>query len=411
MIDSLLDTDLYKLTMQAVIAKHFPDAVAEYTLNNRTHDMKFNRSAFEWLQTQILALGNLRFSSEEVQYLQGAVPFLPADYLKFLATVRLNPAEEVQLEYDDGCIDIRVRGLWKYTILYEIPILALASEAYFKFVDTKWNYDDQELQAFNKCRKLLDIGCSFSEFGTRRRRSKETQRLVIKGIILGAHNRDDESKLIGTSNVMFAKEFGLKPVGTVAHELMMGIAAYDRNYLNANKRAMDVWLDTVGEDAAGFALTDTFGTPDFLRSFVPPYSDLYAGVRQDSGDPVEYTKLIGDHYKNLGYKPNTKIILYSDSLNIERCAEYKRAAEQNGLIPLFGIGTFFTNDFRSSDDPTIKSKPLNIVIKISSVNGVPAIKLSDNISKNTGPADEVKKAKIELGYTEKGAVIDESNRW
>lgn len=411
MIDSLLDTDLYKLTMQAVISKHFADAVVEYTLNNRTDGMKFNKSAFEWLKEQVIALGDLRFSSEDIEYLRTAVPFLPAEYLDFLKEVELNPKKEVELTLDNGDLIITVNGLWSTTILYEIPILALASEAYFKFVDTKWTVDGQELQAFNKCRKLLDIGCSFSEFGTRRRRSKETQKLVIQGLVNGARNREDESKLIGTSNVMFAREFGLKPIGTVAHELMMGIAAYDQDYKNANKRAMDVWLDTVGGKAAGFALTDTFGTPNFLQTFVPPYSDLYLGVRQDSGDPVEYTQLIAQHYKKLGYEANTKFILYSDSLNIETCTKYKHAAEANGLIPLFGIGTFLTNDFRNSDDPTVKSKPLNIVMKISKVNGYPAIKLSDNASKNTGPPEEVKKIKKELNYKEDLRIIDESNRW
>lgn len=114
----------------------------------------------------------------------------------------------------------------------------------------------------------------------------------------------------------------------------------------------------------------------------------------------------------MGYGNNTKLIIYSDSLNIEKCIEYKRVARENGLLPLFGVGTFFTNDFCKLSNPLTKSKPLNIVIKIKEVNGKPAIKISDNIGKNTGDKETVKLVKEELGYSEMQWVDgDESNRW
>lgn len=413
MIASLLDTDLYKLTMQAVIHKHFSDARVSYKFYNRSTDMRLTTEAVSWIRDQIDSWAELRFTPEEIAYLEKSLPYLPKSYLEWLPNVRLNPSEEIQMELDpDGDIEITASGLWQTAILYEIPILATVSEGYFRFVETDWNLDGQFEQAKAKSKKLLESGCFFSEFGSRRRRSLDAQTLVMKGIVEAAkENPDLPGKLIGTSNVHFARMFGLTPVGTVAHELMMGIAAYKQDYARANKIAMDVWLDTVGNGAAGVALTDTFGTQQFLKTFVKPYTDIYAGVRQDSGDPVTYTHQIGQFYRDLGYASNSKVIMYSDSLNLERCLSYKKEAEKEGLIPRFGVGTFFSNDFRRASNPSEKSKPMNIVMKISSVNEHPAIKLSDNLGKNTGDEEEVARVKRKLGYVESGNIVDESNRW
>lgn len=408
-IASLLDTDLYKLTMQAVVATKYGDAIAEYTLTNRTVDKHFNDEASRWIENEILALGDLRFTNEEIEYLQRTVSFLPASYYEFLHSVKLDPASQVTVTMSPN-LEITVKGPWKSTILYEIPVLAIVSEAYFKFCDTDWNYEGQKENATNKTNELLNSGCVFSEFGTRRRRSREAQRLVIEGIVEASKTNPNGAKFVGTSNVLLAKEFGLRPVGTVAHEFMMGVAAYHGDYKSANKIAMDQWLDTVGNENAGFALTDTFGTKSFLEVFVPPYTDVYRGVRQDSGDPKEYTQLIAKHYKNLGYAPNTKHILYSDSLNLELCEEYRSSALEAGLIPSFGVGTFFTNDFTTASGSG-KSKPLNIVMKLHALNGKPCIKLSDNSSKNTGDPLEVARAKRAVGYSDDEAAIDEANRW
>lgn len=297
---------------------------------------------------------------------------------------------------DMGDMDMTIRGTWSGTILYEIPMLALTSEAYFRFMDTDWNYDGQEENAFAKGMRLLEAGCITFEFGTRRRRDYHTQALVFRGLVRASKEaaaRGFPGKLSGTSNVHLAMRFGIPPVGTVAHEWFMGIAAITGDYKTATEEALRHWTSCFGANL-GIALTDTFGTPEFLRSFTLPirpvegcaapvfkkpdgtiktYAELFAGVRQDSGDPAKYVKTMRSYYDEQGIQ-DQKTIVFSDSLNIDRCLEYKKVSEACGFQPTFGVGTFLTNDFIHLETGK-KSVPLNIVIKLSSAAGRPAIKI------------------------------------
>lgn len=309
--------------------------------------------------------------------------------------------------------------------MYEIPLLALISEAYFKFCNKDWDHEGQEEKARQKCRTLLEHGCLLSEFGTRRRRDYHTQDLVVKGCCKAAAEATEmgwPGKLTGTSNVHFAMKHGLAPVGTVAHEWYMGIAAIQDNYEDANEMGLRLWVDTFGPGVLGIALTDTFGSAacfKALRKTLPEtistgkgktYADVFAGVRQDSGSPADFVKMSREFYDSVGIHEK-KSIVFSDSLNIELCLEYKKLAEEAGFQPSFGVGTFFTNDFVHRSDGG-KSVPLNIVIKLSHANGRHAVKISDNIGKNTGDAQTVKEVKARLGYTEQEwKEGDESGRW
>lgn len=435
----------------------------------------------------------MTLSPEELQYLKGTCTYFNNSYLRFLSTFRLQPSQQVKVLFqplsdtgsadDLGDIHFEIEGLWLHTILYEIPLLALTSEAYFRFCDKDWSHNGQEQKAYAKGVKLMESGCVFSEFGTRRRRDYHTHDLVMQGLTRAASTASEQGwkgKLSGTSDVHFAMKYGIPPVGTVAHEWFMGIASITNDYEHANETALRYWVGCFGEGVLGIALTDTFGTPTFLKAFKkslprvaeaevdtaptqlpsaplpaisatqtvvdttssadeppplhvtnpdPPrsYAQTFTGVRQDSGNPLEFVKLMRDFYDSEGIT-DKKTIVFSDSLNIELCLEYMRAAEEAGFNPTFGIGTFltskwllsrqpmdranpFSDDFTHSSNGS-KSAPLNIVIKISSASGRPAIKISDNVGKNTGDANTVNKVKETLGYVEKKwAAGDEKTRW
>ena len=204
---------------------------------------------------------------------------------------------------------------------------------------------------------MLQHGCKFSEFGTRRRRDYKTQDIVMRGLIGASREiKNATGSLMGTSNVHFAMKYKVTAIGTVAHEWFMGIAAATGGYKAATETALQCWLDCFGSGVLGIALTDTFGTKAFLEAFSKPaqvldksptdepsksFAELFAGVRQDSGDPSEFIKTMRTYYDGKGISKATMV--FSDSLNIDLCKEYKRLAEEEGFEPSFGIGTYLTS--------------------------------------------------------------------
>ena len=330
-------------------------------------------------------MGNVVLTTEELNYLKKTCGYLDREgYLDFLQAFRFRPKEHLRLSFiptgDDptqGDLALEIRGLWVDTILYETPLLALVSKAYFKFVDRDWTYADQRQKAYSKGVKLLNAGCVFSDFGARRRRDYQTQDLVIQGLCDAAEEASQpgaalgrfDGRFSGTSNVHFAMKHDVPPVGTVAHEWFMGIAAASGDYVQATETALKYWLECYGEGTLGIALTDTFGTPDFLKTFskpVPlpsdrmpaetwldgearPYADVFTGVRQDSGDPERFVDTMSKYYAEMGVEK--KRIVFSDALNVEKCVRYRKAAEERNLVPSFGIGTHLTSTYplRRSD--------------------------------------------------------------
>lgn len=378
-IKSILDTDLYKLTMMYWIIQHYPEVDVTYTFNNRDKSMKFNQKAVDEIKYQIELMSKLRLTDEEYDWMKKNLYFLPVAYLQYLAAYRFNPDQVDIILTNSGELEISINGKWRDTILWEVPLMSIISEVYFHYMDTDWNMDEQEEKAKEKARLLSNSGCLFADFGSRRRRSYETHELVVRVM-------KDYKGFVGTSNPYLAMKYGVKSLGTCAHEAIGAVAALE-SLNHPNKVFMERWIETY-KGSLGIMLPDTYGLTSFLKDFSLEKAKLWDGVRHDSGNPYVFTDRIIEHYKRLGVDPTTKTIIFSDGLDTLTAlsiAEYCK-----GKIRFsFGIGTFFTSDFMKVSDPKIKSKAMNMVIKLTMANGIPVVKLSDSPGKAIGDSKMV----------------------
>jgi len=403
---SILDTDLYKLTMQQAVLIHFPDIPATYRFTHRNKNVFFTRQCIERFRTAVSHFADLSLTESEHEWLRRECPYFTPSYLAYLSKYRFKP-EQVHVKFFPipsdgkyGNIEIEVSGPWIETILWEVPLMACLSETYFQSVVTDWNYDKQEELAYAKARALLEAGCVFSEFGTRRRRSFYTQDLVVRTLVRASKEILGEGQVSGTSNIHLAHKHGITPIGTIAHEWFMGVAAL-KGYENANSVALDLW-ETVYPDALLIALTDTFSSESFFKNFItnPDRARRWAGLRQDSGDPFVFGPRAKEVYQELGINHREKVIIYSDALNLDKTLRLKTQCDRLGFTSAFGIGTYLTNDFSTfSSGGSEKSKALNMVIKLASVGGRQCVKISDDINKNIGDQATIERVKQIFGLS------------
>ncbi|TNY18322.1 Quinolinate phosphoribosyl transferase [Rhodotorula diobovata] len=439
-IQSILDSDLYKFRQYAIL-ELYPDVDVKYRFTNRG-GTRFTRDMHADVLKAIHHLGTLSLTASERSFLERRCPYFPASYLDYLSSFRFRPETQVRLTFvpssdptaDDGTewgsFELEVEGKWVDTILYEVPLMSIISEAYFTHVDTKWDYVGQLEQAHRKGLALFRAGCLLSEFGSRRRRTYRAHDIVMRGLVRAqdecaredgaegeGEGKGERGKLAGTSNVHFAHKYDLVPIGTIAHEMVMGIAALE-GYEGSNGRTMDAWEKVYPDGSLGIALTDTFTTRPFFDDFVanPARARRWKGLRQDSGDPLKFIPVAKEAFERVGADPKTKVVVFSDSLDVERCIELKKAADEAGIGCSFGVGTHLTNDFRRVDEPVLqdvpgegpvreegeKSKALNMVIKLYSIAGQPCVKISDELTKNTGDPEAVALVKRRFGLEEDG---------
>lgn len=388
-ITSLLDTDLYKLTMQQAVLEHYPDAQVTYQFINRGKH-RFSEILVEKIFFAIKTMKEIRLSQEEKEYLAGLSFFKP-QYLEYLANYRFDPSQiEIGLDFTDNkeSLEITIGGPWHSTILWEVPLMALISELYFEKLDI--NKDEVFERAYQKSARLTQAGCTFAEFGTRRRRSSRVQEIVLQALMKGSEAtapRLPSRGFVGTSNVRLAMLNNIRPIGTMAHELIMGISALE-SLRYANRYALQKWKETYKANL-GIALTDTFGSAAFFKDFDLELAKVYDGVRHDSGDPIAFGEAVIACYESLKVDPTHKTIIFSDGLNVDKCIEINQHFYDKINVS-FGIGTHLTNDFEDA-------KALNMVIKLRTVNDIPVIKLSDEPGKETGDEKAIEVAKWTFG--------------
>ena len=383
-INSLLDNDFYKFTMQNAVTKLFPTARVRYRFVNRGGH-KFPEGFAQALRRQMDMMATLQLSVDEKRYFARKCRYLDPVYLDFLSGYRYDPSE-VHIEQQGGDLEVIIEGYWYRTILWEVSLMSVISELYYIMTGLR-RVDDAQVREITRRKmeayKGMDI--KIAEFGTRRRHSYRVQELVVAAL-----QQYGGTNYIGTSNVRLAMDYNVIPIGTHAHEWFMFHAAHF-GYKMANRAGLDNWVNVYHGDL-GIALSDTFTTDVFINSFDRKFAKLFDGVRHDSGDPLKFIDKITAHYKSMNIDPRSKTIIFSDALTpdtVRRIADYCR--DKIGMS--FGIGTNFTND--------VGLEALNMVIKMSDAfteNGVwtPTVKLSDAEGKYTGDPQAIELAKAIL---------------
>ncbi len=365
MILSLLDNDFYKFTMMQAVLHLFPAAMVEYRFTCRTVEVDLRPYAAK-IQKAIQQLCQLRFSAEELTYLQ-EIRFFKTDFIDFLRIFQLNPAF-VCVEATDK-LEIVIRGPWLHTILFEVPILAIVNEVYYQEIAHP-NYEEGRQRLANKIKlvksQLPGDAFLFSEYGTRRRFSFRWQEEVVK--ILKSELTEN---LLGTSNVYLAKKFNIRPQGTMGHEFLQAHQALGSRLVDSQKVAFENWAKEYRGDL-GIALSDTYGMAAFLQDFDLYFCKLFDGARHDSGDPFVWGEKLIAHYERLGVNPKTKTLVFSDKLDFNLAiALFERFKSR--AKPVFGIGTNLTND--------LGYPALQNVIKMMVCNGQAVAKITDEPEK------------------------------
>ncbi len=377
-ITSLLETDLYKFSMGQAIYHQFPSYKTKWTFKCRNEDVHFTEEMLSEIKEQIKFYCSLHFTEDELKYLE-QIEWLHEDYIDHLRIWNAR-FQDFELTSDSPCgLSIEAHGTWLNTSMYEIPVLAIVNEVFYRL---SYNYDSLFEQYKQKLAEktnwliegTFNIG-NFSEFGLRRRLSAEAQDLAIKTLCENNKNYKD-SYCIGTSNVALAKKYNVTPVGTMAHEFIMCVGQGNPMYNPAysNKLAMDAWTKEYGV-FNGTYLTDTIGDESAHLDMGYTYSVSFAGVRHDSGDPYEWGIAWIDHFESYYKKyhdervnPKNKTLLFSDSLDFERASKLYSYFKDKIKVA-FGIGTYIAND--------TNELPLNIVMKVTECNDFPVAKLSN----------------------------------
>ncbi|MBF1308993.1 MAG: nicotinate phosphoribosyltransferase [Porphyromonadaceae bacterium] len=387
-IQSVLDTDLYKFTTSYAYSKLYPRAYGQFRFIDRGKTT-YPQGFAEELKKEIQEMSKLALTKDEASFLYRELPYLPPTYIDFVRGFRFDP-EEVKVEQDaEGHLSIIAEGLLYRVTLWETPILALVSELYYKMLGAQPDMEYTERTIISKARKLAEHGITFSMFGMRRRFSAAIEDRVTK--LLKEHAA---GYLFGTSNVYYAYKHGLRVSGTHPHEWIQFHGAMF-GYKMANYMAMEDWINVYDGDL-GTVLTDTYTTDVFMRNFSKKHAMLFTSLRHDSGDPLQFTEKVIARYRELRVDPTIKYIIFSDGLDPERAIEIANYCKGR-IGASFGIGTNFSNDVGNG------VRPMNIVMKLwkgkmtEKERWHPCVKLSDVDGKHTGEPEEIELAQRTLG--------------
>lgn len=378
-ITSLLDNDLYKFTMLQAMLHQFPQTHGVYRFRCRNNkDTLYPLADIkDDLEQQLENLCELRFLEDELEYLRG-LRFMRSDFVDYLELFKLKRRFITVSTDDKGRLFIDIEGPMIQAMFFEVFVLAIVNELYFDALSNASVIEEGQRRLDEKVTLLHQYAIEqekcdanrppliIADFGTRRRFSKAWQAHVVETL------HKAEPKIVsGTSNVYLAKKLGMTPIGTMAHEFMQAFQALDVRLRDSQKAALEAWVHEYRGDL-GIALTDVVGMDAFLRDFDLYFAKLFDGLRHDSGDPYIWGDKAIAHYKNLKIDPRTKILTFSDGLDLNKAWDLHQYFKGQ-IKTSFGIGTNLTNDMGIT--------PINIVLKLVECNGQPVAKLSDSPGK------------------------------
>ena len=361
MFNSMLDNDLYKFTMQnAALKLGYAAVPVEYKFHCRTPGINF-AALLSKLNDKLNKLYDLKFTKDDLDFLR-SIRHFSEDYIGFLKNFRFDD-DYLKVNYDHvrNQLNLRIKGPWFHTILFEVPMLSIISETYAE--EQHGNIDTARLNLRQGIEGMPE-DFKFADFGTRRRHSSEWHEEVINMLIHYV-----KKQFVGTSNLFLARKYNLTPIGTMAHEWLQAHQQLKYKLVDSQKMALENWVRVYRGDL-GIALSDVINTDAFLRDFEDPFLyKLFDGVREDSEpDPIIFGHRIINFYRDHKIDSKTKTIVFSNGLNFQKA--YKIHWELHNLINCsFGIGTKLTNNW--------DFVPLNIVIKMVSCNGMPVAKISN----------------------------------
>ena len=371
-IHSLLDTDLYKFSMwQAMLHRH-PTTQARYTFVCRNRSAYPLAALLDELNRELDHLCTLRFRADELAWL-GGLRYIKSDFVDFLRIFQFQ-REFIRASVAHGQLTIEARGPQVHVMAFEIFVLAIVNELYFRRFDTAAALAEGRRRLRDKVARLQAVGrepplrhpFEITDFGVRRRFSGDWQREVVATLAAEA-----PQVFKGTSNVMLARELGLVPIGTMAHEYLQTYQTLGVRLRDFQKAALEDWVQEYRGDL-GIALTDVIGMDAFLADFDLYFAKLFDGLRHDSGDPIAWGEKALAHYARLRIDPHTKRLVFSDGPDIATALRIHRHFGDRAQLG-FGIGTHLTND--------MGLQPLNIVMKLREANGQPVAKISDTPGK------------------------------
>jgi nicotinate phosphoribosyltransferase len=374
-VRSLLENDLYKFSMWQALMHSHPGARAEYTFICRSEPAYPLSDLLGDIDREIDNLCSLYFTQDELDYLN-SLSYIKEDFVDYLTVFRFQ-RRFLTIEPDGNKLSIRARGPLVHVMGFEIFVLYIVSELYYRRLRAEDTLIRARRRLYDKIEMLrsqpgIDDPASpfiMFDFGLRRRYSGEWQKEVVSTLA-----RELPGQFKGTSNVLLAKELGIAPVGTMAHEYMQAFQGFGIRLRDFQKASLEAWVQEFRGDL-GTALTDVIGADAFLADFDLYFAKLFDGLRHDSGDPYKWGEKVIAHYKKLKIDPLTKRLVFSDGLDLPRALEIYRYFKGR-IQSSFGIGTNLTND--------TPIPALNIVMKMTRCNGQPVAKITDSPGKTTG---------------------------